>query len=183
VIVNGVDLDKKYSADDLAELHKSGRLRGITLQGYFWRHEMDGMGGWVHFTDPTANRMTPGSTGGQRIRAFEIPDPTPQMQADVANESPIRKRTPQERVASMMMRLMQGGLTEDVVKTVVGESWKEGTPLDGETIRRVAAHYLGAAEREVERTARQSTTRAGRKARREQERLEAQERRQWAKRQ
>ena len=182
----------------------SGKLREITLKGWFFRYDMakDGME-LVHFTERTANRVTPGSPGrGERV--FEVPDPLPQMKQDVNSDAPIRKRSPQERLASMTTKLMQGergqdaaakmmlnmmsgrgdmtGLTDQEVQEITGKSWMEGDPLDADTVRRVAAHYLGQAERRAEEETRQTQTRTGRKARREQERLEAQERRLWEKR-
>lgn len=200
-IIAGVDIGKKMSADEVAVLHRSGKLRSVTLQGYVWRHEFDGMGSWVHFTDPTANRIAPGSEGGQRTRAFSMPDPLPSMREQVDAESPIVKRTPQERLASltnkltggqsgqdaaasMMIQMLSGtrshgSMTDEEVKAITGSSWKAGDPISAEAVRNVAAHYLGTAERKVAETASQTNTRKGRKARREQERLEAQERRQW----
>lgn len=201
-IIEGVDIGKKMSADEVATLHRSGKLRGITLRGFVWRHEFDGMGSWVHFTDPTANRIAPGSDGGQRTRAFSMPDPLPNMRAQVDAESPIVKRTPQERLASltnkltrgqsgqdaaasMMIQMLSGtqshgSMTDEQVKAITGSSWKAGDPVDAETVRRVAAHYLGTAEQKVAETASVTNTRKGRKARREQERLEAQEQKRWA---
>lgn len=204
MIVDGLDTTRIYSADEVVEMANSGKLKSLTLKGWLFRSDMEGRMKLVHFTDPTANRLTPGSTGGQRKRTFEIPDPLPQMQADVNSDSPIRKRTPQQRLASMTAKLQGGetgqeaaanmllrmlggagagidGLTDEQVSEITGASWKGGDPLDGETVRRVAANYLGQAEKKVAETARDSTTRRGRKARREQERLEAQERKHWKK--
>ncbi len=204
MIVNGLDTNRTYTADEVAEMQRTGQLRLATLKGWFFRWDMlaDGMR-MVHFTDPTANRMTPDSWGGQGKRVFSIPDPTPQMKADVEADSPIRKRTPQERLASMTAKLaggetgqdaaakmllqMLGGnagmdaLTDDQVKEITGKSWTRGDPLDAETVRNVAAYYLGQAEKKVAATAKDTSTKAGRKARRQQEKLERAERQRYRK--
>lgn len=182
-------------------MRDNGQLRAVTLEGWFFRFDMNKNGmELVHFTDPTANRL--GEPGGGR-RSFTIADPLPSMQAQVKGESPIVKRTPQERLASMTVKLMQGetgqdaaakmmltmmhgggleGLSDEEVKSITGASWKAGDPIDGDTVRRVAARYLGQAERKVAEQAREKNTKAGRKARREQERLEKAERKAWERR-
>ncbi len=201
MLVDGLDTSRTYTADEVVEMRKTGKLRGVTLKGWFFRWEplKDGMT-MVHFTDPTANRMAPGEPGQ---RAYTIPDPLPGLQNEVAADAPIRKRTPQERLASMTAKLMGGetgqeaaaqmllnmlggnggmdGLTDEQVQSITGKSWAAGDPIDAETVRNVAARYLGQAERRVAETAKNTSTKAGRKARREQERLEKQERQQWRK--
>jgi hypothetical protein len=204
MIVNGLDTNRTYSADEVVAMRDNGKLRSVTLEGWFFRWEpLKGGMRMVHFTDPTANRMTPGSAGGVRKgRTVTIPDPLPQMRADVEREFPIRKRTPQERLASMtnklmggergqeaaahmMLQMLQGAgdgvdaLTDEKVAAITGASWKGGDPIDADTVRRVAARYLGQAERKVAEQARETNTKAGRKARKEQERLENEERK-WA---
>lgn len=186
-------------------MQDSGKLREITLKGWFLRWEplKDGMR-LVHVSDPTANRMAPGSTGGRRKRVYEVEDPTEAMREAVNADSPIVRRTPQERLASMTAKLSAGetgqdaaarmlldmlsgrgdidGLDDDAVKDITGASWKRGDPLDGDTVRRVAARYLGEAERKVAEDIRQAAGKSARKARREQERLEASERRKYERR-
>ncbi len=180
----------------------SSKLRDVTLKGWFFRFDGSGMR-LVHFTEGSANRLAPGEAGK---RVYEVPDPTEAMRAQVNADSPIVKRTPQQRLASMTAKLQGGesgqeaaarmmldmlsgrnagsieGLTDEQVQTITGASWQGGDPIDGETVRRVAASYLGEAERKVAETARDTTTRRGRKARREQEKLEASERRKYARR-
>jgi hypothetical protein len=201
MIVDGLDTTRTYSADEVIAMRDSGKLREVTMRGWLFRWEpLKGGMKMVHFTDPTANRQAPGSTGGRRLRAYTVEFDADQMRKDVERDHPIRKRTPQERLASMTNKLTQGergqeaaakmmmdmlqgagsgnmdGLDDDAVKAITGASWKKGDPIDGDTVRRVAARYLGEAERRVAETARDTRTKAGRKARKEQERLEAQER-------
>ena len=201
MLVDGLDTSRTYTADEVVEMRKTGKLRDITLKGWFFRWEplKDGMT-MVHFTDPTANRMTPGETGR---RTYSIPDPLPGLQDEVKTDAPIRRRTPQERLASMTAKLSGGetgqeaaaqmllnmlggnggmdGLTDEQVQSITGKSWAAGDPIDAETVRNVAARYLGQAERRVAETAKNTSTKAGRKARREQERLEKQEHQRWRK--
>ena len=205
MIVNGLDTTRTYTADEVVELYRKGTLKELTLRGWLFRAGLEGQMQLVHWTDPTANRMTPDSAGGKRKRAYEIPDPLPGMKEAVNSDSPIRKRTPQERLASMTAKLSGGergqdaaanmllamlagnagmdGLSDEQARAISGASWKGGDPIDAETVRRVAANYLGEAERKVAEQAREANTKAGRKARREQERLEKQERRAWERRQ
>lgn len=69
---------------------------------------------------------------------------------------PIRKRTPMERVDSLMLRLVDDckrtgtiPLVDDArIKLLVGESWKAGKNLSAEDIRTVAANLLRRAEKE-----------------------------------
>lgn len=204
MIVDGLDTSRIYTADEVVAMREDGRLRGVTLKGWFFRWDIDKSGmKMVHVTDPTANRL--GEPGGGR-RVYTVPDPTDDMRAAVNADSPIVKRTPQERLASMTTKLMQGetgqegaakmlldmlagrnagsmaGLTDEQVKAITGKSWKAGDPIDADTVRNVAARYLGEAERKVAETARTTTTKQGRKARREQERLERGEKQKWERR-
>jgi len=201
MIVDGLDTNRTYTADEVVAMKDSGKLREVTMRGWLFRWEpLKGGMRMVHFTDPSANRMAPGSTGGRRLRAYTVEFDAEQMKRDVERDHPIRKRTPQERLASMTNKLTQGergqeaaakmmldmlqgagggnmdGLDDDSVKAITGASWQKGDPIDGDTVRRVAARYLGEAERKVAETARDVSTKAGRKARKEQERLEKQER-------
>lgn len=201
MIVAGLDTNRRYTPDEVIAMKDSGKLREVTMRGWFFRFDVaKGSMELVHFTDPSANRQSPGSTGGRRLRAYTVNFDAEQMKRDVEREHPIRKRTPQERLASMTNKLTQGergqeaaakmmldmlqgagggnmdGLDDDSVRAITGASWKKGDPIDGDTVRRVAARYLGEAERRVAETARDTRTKAGRKARKEQERLEAQER-------
>lgn len=207
MIVDGLDTSRIYTADEVVEMKESGKLREVTMKGWFFRWDISRNGMLlVHVTDPTANRLAPGSTGGRRLRSYTVPDPTEDMRRAVEADSPIVKRTPQERLASMTVKLMQGergqdgaakmlldmlqgagdgnmdGLSEEKVKEITGASWKAGDPIDASTVRGVAARYLGEAERKVAETARATSTRQGRKARREQERLERGEKEKWERR-
>ena len=200
MIVDGLDTNKKYTADEVIAMRDSGKLRAVTLKGWFFRFDMDGMK-MVHVTDPTANRL--GEPGGGR-RTFAFNDPTDDIRAAVEADSPIVRRSPQERLAAMTNKLTggetgqeaaaqmllnmlagrnagsMGGLTEEQVQSITGKSWSRGDPLDGETVRRVAAQYLGEAEKQVAEQASQTHTKQGRKMKREQERLEKKERAKWA---
>lgn len=182
-IVNGIDISRAFTADEVADLYHSGRLGDVSLAGYVAQATYeDGavIMRFVHWTK--ANALTPGENSGG-LRDFVVPEFETALQESVKRDSPIRKRAPQERLASMMVSLMSeansegiNGLTEEFVRSIVGEAWKRGEPIPAEAVRRVAAHYLGGAEQDALREARAQRGRAGRKARREQERLERRER-------
>lgn len=62
---------------------------------------------------------------------------------------PIVKRTPQERIESMVQRLKTAPAwqTEFILKEIGSEYWRMGMPVSTEDLRTVAAHFLNQAER------------------------------------
>ena len=62
---------------------------------------------------------------------------------------PIVKRTPEQRLDSLVARLKAGGpeTHEAILKEIAGEYWKRGMPVTAEALRTVAAHFLNRAER------------------------------------
>lgn len=79
--------------------------------------------------------------------------------ATFAPLEPIRKRTPQERVDSLMLRWIDDckragtvpGLGDMAINQIVSEAWKSGrTEITAEVVREVAAHFLQQAENEHE---------------------------------
>lgn len=72
---------------------------------------------------------------------------------------PIVKRTPQERVDSLMLRWIEDckqagtvpGLDDLYIQQIVGEAWKAGrTEVTADVVRQVAASFLAKAEAEHE---------------------------------
>ncbi len=61
---------------------------------------------------------------------------------------PIIKRTPEQRLDSMVARLKAGVPPEPVLKEVAAEYWKAGAPVTVEALRTVAAHFLNRVERQ-----------------------------------
>ena len=131
-------------------MHRRGKLRGITLQGYCTR--VDGDTGTIRFVpwhESTHFRMDQGKP--VRAIADGFGDA---MLADINANHPIVRRTPQERVGAMMLRLLASakgtgtipGIPPEAITRIVGNAWREGQPLTEEVVRAVAAHYLGIAE-------------------------------------
>lgn len=147
-LVAGVDVDRVWTGDEILELHNQGRLRDVTLKGYCTRADADGTIRFVPFYESTWFRMDEG------IPVVDTSDLPAQMMADVNANHPIVRRTPQERVASMFLRLMTEykrtgtlpGVPTELIKQIMGAAWREGEPLTAEVIRAVAAHYLGIGE-------------------------------------
>jgi hypothetical protein len=62
---------------------------------------------------------------------------------------PIVKRTPQERIESMVKRLMNAhpAEIEFILQDLQYEYWKAGAPVTVDALRTVATHFLNRAER------------------------------------
>jgi hypothetical protein len=62
---------------------------------------------------------------------------------------PIVKRTPEQRLDSMVQRLKTANPLENeaILKDIAGEYWKAGAPVSVDQLRTVAAHFLNRAER------------------------------------
>lgn len=149
-IVNGVNIHKVFTSEEIIELHEAGRLRGIVLEGYCTRVE-DGKIYFVPWYESSFMRAEQG-----KLMTHVSDDFVPAMQAEVEEEHPIIKRTPQQRVASMVMRLIAEyknsgntlpGIHGEDIKAMVGASWKEGAPLTEDDVRAIASYFLGKAER------------------------------------
>ena len=147
-IIGGIDVDRTYTGDEVLEMARTPHLRNVTLEGYCTRVEHDGTIRFVPFYESTWFREEQGTPIEQSR------DLGAEMMADVNANHPIIRRTPQERVASMFLRLMTEykrsgtlpGVDPALIKRVAGSAWIEGMPLTDEVIRSVAAHYLGVAE-------------------------------------
>jgi hypothetical protein len=137
---------KKYTRSQIRRLIDQSTADELKLQGYVLRMEpLDGTYTVVPWTEAGSGAefgtLRPDKRGG--TATFEPVDP-------------IKKRTPMERVDSMMLRLVDDckrtgtipGLEDWRIKLLVGESWKAGKNLSGEDIRRVAANLLARAEKE-----------------------------------
>ena len=150
-VVNGVDLSRAYPAEDLMDMLRRGRLRGIVEAGYVPVGDSDTQTiKFVPWWDSHFQRSVEG-----RLRNIEWGyDEVEAERQNVEHEHPIRRRTPQQRTAAMMIRLMGEarrtgtvpGLSQDQLQTIVGESWKKGEPLAAEDVQRVAAWFMARGE-------------------------------------
>lgn len=149
-VVAGVDIDRTYSPEEIFEMHDKGRLRPITLEGYCTRADEDGIR-FVPYYESTFFRMREGKPQQHVSHDF-----APAMRAQLEADHPITRRTPQQRVASMVLRLLAdakqngtiAGLSEEQIRSITGELWKAGvTEVSTEMVRKVAAHFLFQAEK------------------------------------
>lgn len=161
-IVGGVDIDRKYPIEEILKMHAEGKLKPIAVDGYVVRADADGMVGFVPWTESTLFRMERGKT-----LVHQSDDFAEAMRQDVEREHPIVRRTPQERVAALMVRLMGTaaevggipGLTEAQINAITRMSWREGDPLPATAVQAVAAHFLGIAQNQNREEDRKKTTR------------------------
>lgn len=162
-VIGGVDIERTYSFDEIMQMRRDGRLKPIALQGYVVRAEGGRIGFVPWYESVAAKRKAAGGA-----RTFDITADVDQMRQDVEAEHPMRRRTAQERVASMVVRLMEeakrngtiAGLTDEQIRTITGEYWKSGeTAVTTEMVRRVAAHFLGVAELQTREQESKRTTR------------------------
>jgi len=183
-VVDGIDLSRTFTADEVFELHAKGKLRKIAVQGYVAQASADGTCRFVPWWK--SNRLAPrderkGETPRARVYTTDA-----DVSAYLGQGLPeIKKRTPRERTASLMMRLMQDvratgrlALSDDEIRAIVGESWKAGQPMAADDVRKIAAYYLGVAEVDGV-SGNETRVRLNRKERRRQERLQRQEERRW----
>lgn len=147
--IDGIDINKVFTGDEIIDLYNKGKLRSITLEGYCTRADADGTIRFIPFWESTKFRSE-----NNQMKTHISHDFVETMREEVEHDHPITRRTPQERVASMALRLLSEvkrtgritGLSDEEVASIVGESWKVGEPLTGEAIRSMSAHLLGKAQ-------------------------------------
>ncbi len=188
--IDGIDIARPFLAEDVFRWRDEGKLRNVTLQGYVTQFSWDHIGRWVHFTDKYSSNLTPGSHRQGQERQINF-DYEKYFKDKNQSDSPIVRRTPQQRVASMALSLMAEakqygtipGLDERMVKAITGEAWKEGEPITAEAVRRVAMHYLNFSETDVQRKDNQQRHHEYMKSQKKQLTLEEQARSAYEKRQ
>ena len=104
----------------------------------------------TQWTEETGARVVPASQSLYDLNADskKLRDVT--IQHDMgADLPPIVKRTPEQRIDSMVTRLKSAhpASVEPILKEIAGEYWRAGMPVAVEDLRRVAAHFLNQAER------------------------------------
>ena len=134
----------KYTRQELVALMDGKTAEDLAFQGYVLRHDYDtglfsiipwSQAGGQMFTEERRPQIY---TGGE----FEPLDP-------------IKKRTAQQRVDSLMLRWIEDckkygtipGLDDPMIRTIVGEAWKAGrTEITADIVREVATYFLQDAE-------------------------------------
>ena len=148
-IIGGIDVNRTYTPEDIFEMSRDDRLRNVVLEGYCTRVDDDGIR-FVPWYESTHFRDEQGTPQTHVSHDF-----VPYMKDKLEREHPIIRRTPQERTAAMALRILGEvkrsgrvtGLSDEELKTIVGESFKAGEPVTGSDIQAVAARLLGTAEK------------------------------------
>jgi hypothetical protein len=147
-VIAGIDIDRKYPAEEIISMYHKGLLKPIALEGYVVRADADMMIGFVPWHESTLARAEAG-----RAVNVDFTEEAEQMREDVERTHPIVRTSPQEKQARVAMRILGEvhrsgsiGLSDEQVSEIAGEFWKEGDTVSGETIRAVAAHFLSKAE-------------------------------------
>lgn len=147
MIVAGVDISRTYSVEEIMSMYHKGLLKPIALKGYVTRADANGQIGFVPWHESTLARS---EAGKKAAVTFDVDE----MREGVEAEHPITRRTPQERVAAVALRILAEvkrsgghGLTPQEVNQIVGETWAVGDPVTGEQVRALAAHFLGVGEK------------------------------------
>ena len=146
MIVAGVDLDKKYTMEEVLEMAKSGRYKGIVLKGYVCQANDDGLVGFVPWTESSLFRSEHGRTVREDFSAE-----AEQMRVDVEREHPITRSTALTKRDRIWLRLLRaynrdGFIPDDVMTTALGDSWSAGDPINAELLKTVAAHFAALGE-------------------------------------
>jgi len=97
--------------------------------------------GWVPVRKGSSVETAP----GRRWRSEQVLE---DLRQDIP---PIVKRTPQQRIESLVQRFVDDcvkhgtvpGLSDPMIQTIVGEAWRSGTTqITGDHVRRVAQYFL-----------------------------------------
>jgi hypothetical protein len=146
---------KRYTRQQLAEAIDQSTADELKLQGYVLQYDALSQtygvvpwyeAGGAESFGPYSSKVTQTGLRAPRGGSASFGPPP----------DPIKKRTPMERVDSLMLKLVDDckrtgtiPLVDDArIKLLVGESWRAGKQLTGEDIRRVASNLLARAEKE-----------------------------------
>lgn len=137
---------KKYTRQQIVAGVNQGEADRLKEVGYVLRHDvMDDTYSVVHWTN----------AGGQGFAPRQAFDPF----AFTEPPEPIQKRTPQQRLDSLMLRFIEDckqagtvpALDDDRISFILGEAWKAGrSEMTAEVVRQVARHFLEDAQKKQE---------------------------------
>lgn len=135
---------KKYTAAEIGSLVDQQTADHFRQKGYILRFDAnERLFSLVPVTE--AYRTATGSDHAP-VMGMGVFDPLP----------PIVKRTPQQRLDSLMLRFIKDvqaigtvpGLDDERITTITGEAFKAGrTEVTGEVVRSIASHFLTNAEK------------------------------------
>lgn len=136
---------KKYTYAELEKIRMQDPLAAAkwSKKGYAWRQDMDGTMMLVHWKQTTNTR----THGELPTRGFASVDPDPFRLDELP---PIVKRTPAERLDSLMAKISEDFKAGRVFTLDETNKNRPGRPkadrLDGEVVKEVAQTFLEDAE-------------------------------------
>ena len=154
-VVAGIDIDKSYSIEEMLEMYERGYLREILkVRGLVPRANGDGTIQFAEWSETYLGNLE--KTGMTRMYAQNNGSWVEDATAQVEKDHPIVRRTPQDRVTSMALRLMAQakrsdgaipGLSQEEIRQIVGYAWTQGvTEITMDDMRKIAAKLMGVAE-------------------------------------
>jgi hypothetical protein len=142
--MDGPVIGKKYTTEQMLAMAQA--FPELTIPGHVLRKDADGM----YVIVPEAKAA--GAFG--RGKALDTAYRSKQSVEELFPTEPIRKRTPQERIASLADSLaedmMAGRLTREHLGEIAAQSWRRGEPVSGDAVQAVAAAALQMAENKFE---------------------------------
>jgi hypothetical protein len=161
----GITPGKRYRPDELVAIITQAKADKLRLQGYVLRMDAEGMVEIVHHSltfDQPKRRWSKvrGPRGDKRgilkAKGFDgAKDPGgPPVQA--GGIAPVKKRTAQQRIDSMMNRWIEDckkngtvpGINDPMMSMILGEAWMNGMrQITAEDVRRVVQYFLDDAEK------------------------------------
>lgn len=147
---------RKYTFAEVAELRNDPEVAERVLQGYVLRQDLDGTVQWVRWDKATGGGGAFGGPDPKPLRSFEGVWDRDEGPGPWGDLPPIVKRTPQQRVDSLMLKFIGDcrkagtvpGFSDERISAIVGEAWKTGrNEITAEVVRMVAQHFLEDAQR------------------------------------
>lgn len=152
-VIAGIDIERDYSVDEMLDMYERGYLRAILQHGgYTPRANGDGTITFAPWAETYLGNLE--RTG--MTREYDMGDWAEEERKVVEHDYPIVRRTPQQRVTAMALRLLAQakqsdgkipGMSEAEIRSIVGYAWTQGvTDITMEDMRKVAAKLMGIAE-------------------------------------
>lgn len=162
---------KLYTKEQIREMRESPQLRGLAIQGYVLRLE-NGMFSFVHWTQASGGGISDKRRSNPDDPAITTLPAGRVYTADIdwgEGLTPIKKRTPAQRLDSMMIKVIEDFkagrvMTEEQIKMFVSdataEAWRTGrTEITADVVREVLSHFFRQAEIEQEKRDRKHVVR------------------------
>lgn len=149
----------RYTRHQLVELIDQAEAHELQMAGYVLQHDVLSK----------TYTIVPWTQAGGAEEFGKLRKPRVYQDApDFGPIDPIRKRTPAERVDSLMLRFIEDckaagtvpGLDDARISSILGEAWKSGrNEITAEDVRAVAASFLAKAEKQHEEKLSKQVTR------------------------